>query len=204
MRYQGRIESWDDGKGFGFVTPNGGGDKAFVHIKAFLGGQRRPVDGDLITYKVKLDQQRRLQATEIRFPAIRKKQPPPSRKHPPAVLFCVAFCIVVALATSTGKIPLLIPSIYAAMSIVTFIAYAIDKHAAQRNRWRTPEKTLHLLGLVGGWPGALVAQRMLHHKSSKEAFQTVYRVTVLVNCSAFLWLFSESGSAFIRAIPSLY
>ena len=50
MRYVGRITGWNDAKGFGFVAPNGGGDRAFVHVKAFERHGRRPVDGDLISY----------------------------------------------------------------------------------------------------------------------------------------------------------
>src|SRR3546814_7859726 len=55
MRLAGRISDWNDDKGYGFVTPNGGGDRAFVHIKAFQSGSRRPVDGDLISYAVTRD-----------------------------------------------------------------------------------------------------------------------------------------------------
>ena len=67
MRYQGRIGDWNDDKGFGFVVPNGGGDRAFVHIKAFARTSRRPLDGDLITYSVTRDARGRLQANTIRF-----------------------------------------------------------------------------------------------------------------------------------------
>jgi cold shock CspA family protein len=51
MRYQGKITSWKDDQGFGFVIPNGGGEKAFIHIKAFTGRSRRPLEGDFITYE---------------------------------------------------------------------------------------------------------------------------------------------------------
>ncbi|WP_230411113.1 cold shock domain-containing protein [Collimonas humicola] len=50
MRYQGKITSWKDGKGFGFVATNGKSEKAFVHIKAFADRERRPAEGDLISY----------------------------------------------------------------------------------------------------------------------------------------------------------
>src|SRR3546814_13090 len=49
MRLAGRISDWNDDKGYGFVTPNGGGDRAFVHIKAFQSGSRRPVDEIMIS-----------------------------------------------------------------------------------------------------------------------------------------------------------
>ena len=67
----------------------------------------------------------------------------------------------IAGAVFFHKLPLLILGIYLGTSCVAFLAYCIDKTAAQNDRWRTRESTLHLFGLIGGWPGALVAQRML-------------------------------------------
>jgi uncharacterized membrane protein YsdA (DUF1294 family) len=74
------------------------------------------------------------------------------------------------------------------MSALAFIAYALDKSAAKNNRWRTPERTLHWLALLGGWPGALLAQRVLRHKSKKTAFLLVFWLTVLINCAALAWV----------------
>ena len=78
MRYQGRVYNWNDDKGYGFVTPNGGGDKAFVHMKAFS-TSRRPVNGDLITYEVEKDPRNRIRAVNVKYPGA----PKPSPKHTP-------------------------------------------------------------------------------------------------------------------------
>lgn len=75
------------------------------------------------------------------------------------------------------------------LNAVAFGAYAADKQAAVQQRWRTPEKTLHLLGLLGGWPAAGLAQQVLRHKSSKPAFRTVYWLTGVLHCVALaLWV----------------
>jgi uncharacterized membrane protein YsdA (DUF1294 family) len=66
------------------------------------------------------------------------------------------------------------------------VAYAIDKSAAVSGRWRTPEQTLHLFSLAGGWPGALLAQQVLRHKTSKESFIAAFWLTVLLNAAAFV------------------
>ncbi|MDR7305087.1 DUF1294 domain-containing protein [Rhodoferax saidenbachensis] len=70
---------------------------------------------------------------------------------------------------------------WAALNLLTFALYARDKHAARTGQWRTPENTLHLLSLLGGWPAAWVAQRVLRHKTSKRSFQLVFWLTVVVN-----------------------
>ena len=76
--------------------------------------------------------------------------------------------------------------LYIAASVAAFVAYGLDKSAAQRGRWRTRESTLHVLSLIGGWPGALVAQRVFRHKSRKHSFRAAFYLTVVVNCMALL------------------
>lgn len=76
------------------------------------------------------------------------------------------------------------------LNLITFFVYWTDKYAAQKGRWRTAENTLHLLGLLGGWPGAWFAQHVLRHKSSKESFRTTYWTTVVLHCMVLAgWLF---------------
>ncbi|RZL08217.1 MAG: DUF1294 domain-containing protein [Rubrivivax sp.] len=84
---------------------------------------------------------------------------------------------------------------YPLMSALTFLTYALDKSAARRRAWRISEKTLHLLALAGGWPGALVAQQLLRHKSSKAEFRAVFWATVLVNAAGLAFLASPYAQA---------
>jgi len=64
-------------------------------------------------------------------------------------------------------------AIYAVMSAVSFGAMALDKYKAGARAWRIPEKTLHTLEMLGGWPGSLLAMRLIRHKSSKPAYYLV-------------------------------
>ncbi|HBD19435.1 MAG TPA: DUF1294 domain-containing protein [Arenimonas sp.] len=77
------------------------------------------------------------------------------------------------------------------MSLMALAAYAIDKSAAQAGRRRIPEKTLHLFALLGGWPGALVAQQWLRHKSVKAGFLGVFWLTVFANLGLAAWLLAR-------------
>jgi uncharacterized membrane protein YsdA (DUF1294 family) len=100
-----------------------------------------------------------------------------------ASLFLAAIC---GLATQ-GVLPPIVAIVYLVASLVAVVAYAIDKSAAQRGQWRTSESTLHLLALLGGWPGALIAQQVFHHKSRKMSFQFLFWTTVAVNCAVLAW-----------------
>ncbi len=77
-------------------------------------------------------------------------------------------------------------------SIITFIVYCKDKSAAVRKGWRVPEPSLNLLALVGGWPGAAVAQTLLRHKTKKVGFRVVYVIAsfanVAINAGVIVWV----------------
>lgn len=200
MRYQGRITTWKDDKGFGFITPNDGGEQVFVHIRSFSSRQRRPEGNEIVTYELTVDAKGRAQAGAVAFVGERptsSAQSGRSRIHP---LFAVCFLLLVAGAVFAGRLPVVVLGLYLVASLVAFFAYAVDKSAAQRNQWRTQESTLHLFGLVGGWPGALAAQRLLRHKSAKASFQFTFWITIVLNCGALGWLLSPSGA---RALQSL-
>src|SRR6476619_6541104 len=71
MRYVGRLTDWHDDKGYGFVVPHDGGDRAFVHIKAFERPGRRPAVGDLVSYAIARDARGRRNAVQLRFAGAR-------------------------------------------------------------------------------------------------------------------------------------
>ena len=76
----------------------------------------------------------------------------------------------------------------------------MDKSAARSGGWRTQESTLHGLSLIGGWPGALIAQQVLRHKSRKEEFRFVFWLTVVINVCVLGWLFTDSGRAVLEGL----
>ena len=105
------------------------------------------------------------------------------------MLVCPAF----ALMAWRYRMPTELLWAYAVISVVTFLAYAWDKAAAQRGAWRTREGSLHALALCGGWPGALLAQGLLRHKSRKPAFQWAFWCTVLLNGAVLAWRLHATG-----------
>jgi uncharacterized membrane protein YsdA (DUF1294 family) len=72
-------------------------------------------------------------------------------------------------------------AIYLVMSVVAFALYGHDKKQARTQGQRTPEKLLHAAELLGGWPGALVAQQVFRHKTRKVSYQSVFWLVVVVH-----------------------
>lgn len=104
----------------------------------------------------------------------------------PAWLLMLGWLALLAWGLQSGRLAPWVLGAAVAINLITFLAYAMDKSAAQNGQWRTKESHLHLLSLAGGWPGAWCAQQWLRHKSSKVEFRAVYWVTVVLHCGALL------------------
>ena len=110
--------------------------------------------------------------------------------------FCISliFLASLALAAQEGFLPMLVVWVYLALSLLSLLLYGKDKWAAGRRWRRTRERTLHLLAVAGGWPGALYAQQLFRHKSAKRSFRRMFWFTVLLNICALGYLLSPSGA----------
>ena len=205
MRFKGKLKSWNDDRGFGFIDPIQGGEQIFVHIKAFSPRSIRPQVDDLLWFEIELGPEGKKRAKNVDFvrkiAGHSKIQPEPSVQRGTVTLIAiagfVALCVVVGIVWQP---PLVLAAIYVGASTITFLAYAKDKRAAQRNAWRTSEAMLHLLALAGGWPGALVAQQVLHHKSTKREFRVGFWTTVILNVAGFVLSCSPVGQSLWAAI----
>lgn len=189
MRLQGKFTRWDDERGFGFISSHDDGSSVFVHIKAFSLKSRRPEVGDIVSYEMTRDKGGRPRAEKVRFSGQSKPKNKSTHQDSPLPVFLAALFVCIMLgAASFGLIPWLVVGVYFTASLLTFFTYGWDKFSARRSNWRTPESTLHLMGLVGGWPGALAAQRLLRHKSRKKEFLLMFWVTVFLNVTAISYL----------------
>lgn len=203
MLHKGKIRSWNDDRGFGFVSPNNGGDDVFIHIKAFSVRNVRPEAGDIVVFSIIKDDNGRFRAVNAKF--VNEKEPRRMKRGPSvtAIAIALSFYAAIGFYARQSELHRIVLIAYAVLGFITFIAYASDKSAAQAGHWRIKENTLHLLSLMGGWPGALIAQQTLRHKSKKASFQIVFWFIVVLNCAGLVWLHTEEGLVYLRQLIEL-
>ena len=114
------------------------------------------------------------------------------------LLIIGALVLFVLASYFLGYTPLLFGLLILCFSLASYSCYARDKRAAIAGRWRVPENRLHLLALIGGWPGALLAQQRLRHKTKKTSFRIIFWMTVLTNTAAIAWLHAQGGQSQLR------
>nr|WP_255771786.1 cold shock and DUF1294 domain-containing protein [Microbulbifer guangxiensis] len=193
MEQRGRISSWDDDRGFGFIQPDGDGPRVFLHISAFERRSPRPQQGMAVRFHPGVDARGRPRAKSARPASYQPSLNRSGRQRRRAWWIVAAFFVVLAGLSLAGRLPWSTLCLYGVLSLFTLLLYLRDKRAAQRGHWRTPEQTLHLLSLCGGWPGAALGQSYLRHKSSKTSFRVVYWLTVVLNLAALAYALTPEG-----------
>jgi len=199
VRRKGRIRSWNDRKGFGFIDPIDGGKQVFIHITEFKSRNRKPENGELVSYVLSTDKQGRPCAVRASRAGDRSSFIGKMDGKTRAVIGAVLFLCMVGLLVAASQVPPAVLGLYLIASFIAFIMYSVDKSAAKRGTWRTPESTLHWVSLLGGWPGALIAQQTLRHKSKKRSFRTVFWITVFLNIVALTWLLTPEGLSTVQS-----
>jgi uncharacterized membrane protein YsdA (DUF1294 family)/cold shock CspA family protein len=193
MRFEGTLKTWTDDRGFGFIEPDQGGQLVFVHITAFTALKARPVLNQRLSFEVEIGPQGKKRAKNATVMVVhaaraarRRRTESPAAWSLARMLVIPGFVAVYGWVSLKWGVPAITVAVYGLASLVCFLAYALDKAAAVQGQWRTPERTLHLLALACGWPGGLLAQQLLRHKTSKPAFRAVFWVTVVLNVAGFV------------------
>ena len=199
---KGKITTWNTQKAFGFIAPIAGGSQIFIHINAFQNRTRVPKINDVVIFSLAKDKDGRACAEKALYAGEKLKKTPKLNRSKLSIVLVISLLVWLNVWSYMGYMPMPLKYAYYGLSIITFIAYAYDKFKAKRNAWRTPESTLHFLALLGGWPGAAIAQQVFRHKSSKPDFRVMFWVTVFINLAMLAWLLSPYGKQLLMLIPN--
>ncbi|MBC7763276.1 MAG: cold shock and DUF1294 domain-containing protein [Candidatus Saccharibacteria bacterium] len=203
-RVTGTLTSWNDDRGFGFLTTDVGDRRVFVHISAFPRASVRPILGESVSFEIETASDGRSMARRVTGERmVRAAASPREAAKPPRWRFArrilagrrpasfdylaiVAFFLVYVFVSFAWPIPLWVLGVYLVTSILSFIVYAVDKKAATSGGWRISESSLLALGIIGGWPGAIIGQQAFRHKTRKAGFRSAFWGTVILNVLAFV------------------
>lgn len=169
MTLKGRITEWNYERGFGYLEHEG--RRVFLHVRDFKDRRRQPEKGELIHFVMGTDKRGR--------PCAQQAGPanPSGRLRAWPILVVAGLLVLPGYAVYQAFDPKVAKWVGAWMLFIsglTFLFYALDKNQAKSGGWRESERMLHLCELVGGWPGAFLAQHWLRHKSNKGSYQFVF------------------------------
>jgi uncharacterized membrane protein YsdA (DUF1294 family)/cold shock CspA family protein len=196
-RQAGELVQWNDERGFGFIVADDG-QRCFVHIKSIGRIATRPRVGDRLTFTAARGYDGRPSAKDVQIAganpvntAARLRGAPPVRQASVSWLPAAGAALIALLACAVvllGRASPWVLAAYLALGFVSIIVYWFDKRAAQADRWRVSERSLHTIDLIGGIAGGLVAQQLLRHKTSKRSFAVVTGMIALLHIVALTGL----------------
>lgn len=193
-RHIGTIQSFNDEKGFGWIVPRGGGARIFFHITALTDPSHRPTGGEVVSYEPSKDDKGRPRAQRVQYVGMKPiNRPESDTLTAPTIAALLFFGSVWFAFKARNELPGLL-ALIVATSVLSFLMYGLDKSRAEDNAWRISEKSLHLLALFGGWPGAMLAQQYFRHKVKKSSFMAVFWITVALNSIGMVALWWSPGS----------
>jgi uncharacterized membrane protein YsdA (DUF1294 family)/cold shock CspA family protein len=192
---EGTLVYWNDDKGFGFVRPLAGGDDYFVHISVFDKRlSRRPEIADRIFYQA--DQETPERKKRLAYATIKGVEAETetkktlkallNRPRPPYLNFVVTLPLLFSLiliGLAHNPLPLIS---YVFLSVLAIVLYGLDKRHAITGEWRIPESYMHVLEVMGGWPGVLLASNDFSHKIRKGSYRT--RLWAIIILHGLGWL----------------
>lgn len=181
---QGKFVSWDQAKGFGFIRHQAYKKDIYINQRELNNPSKPPLIGSKIQF-VCISKGQQIWAVD----AAKYKQ---HHAYQRKLLLQIILALVWLIGLFTaGYWHYLSPNFalyYLACSGITFIAYGVDKNAAKKGRWRTKEKTLQLLALIGGWPGAIIGRHWFAHKRQKLSFRVIFWLAAIINIIAFVFI----------------
>lgn len=190
MAISGKISEWNDAKGFGYITVDKFQGKIFFHLSDVQGYSQRPKVNEAVSFTLTKERDGSFHAINIERPMA----------HGLSFALAVWFITVLFASVYLVNYPAIVVLFYILISAITYAVYAFDKSAMLNNEWRVSEWLLHALSLLGGWPGALIAQSLLRFKMTEQPFRLIFWLTLLLNFSVFLFTLSAPGAKWMSQL----
>ena len=78
-----------------------------------------------------------------------------------------------------------------AVNVVAFILYGADKQKARKKKWRSSEKALLGIAVIGGSPGAILGMFVFHHKTKHWYFRYGLPLILVIQILVVLFILKK-------------
>lgn len=190
---KGKLVQWNGAKGFGFIQTESA-ERVFVHISTLKrAGYFRPKAGDVVMFEQGTDAKGRVQAVSIapkKGGQMHVAQTANGKKDIiDYLMYGLLPLFLLMILSSPARFQL--GALVLLLSGLVFAMYWFDKRQAGHGGWRVPEANLHMVSLLGGWPGAWLAQQTLRHKTQKTTFRVGFLASAMLCIVALGFLLSQ-------------
>lgn len=188
MAIQGTIARWDQSKGYGYISVENQDTQILFHISDLENNAHQPCVSEPVVFRLGSDNNGTMRAVEVTRPLVFNF----------SLAIAVWFCTVLIGSVVLLDFPVISCVLYFTVSTATYVLYALDRHAMSNGEWRIPEVTFHIMNLLGGWVGALLAQSIMHHKYHDVGFKFLFWSTLVLNIALFAWSLTSEGAFLLQ------
>ncbi|EEX33350.1 MULTISPECIES: DUF1294 domain-containing protein [Vibrio] len=184
MAIQGTISEWHDTKGYGYISVDDQEAQIKFHLCDLEAYGHPPRISERVQFRLAKDAQGGIRAVNVERQVVFNF----------SLSIAIWFFTTLVASVFLLDYPPLSFVLYIALSTIAYMVYALDKHALHTGGWRVPSLTFHVLNIVGGWPGALLAQSVLHHKYNDIGYKSLFWLTLFANFGLFCWTLTKEGT----------
>lgn len=184
MAIQGTISEWDQNNGYGYIAVDDQEAQIRFHLFDFEAFGHPPRLRDRVQFRLAKDEQGELRAVHV------------ERQFVFNFPLAVAIWFVSTMVASVFLLnfpPIALVS-FIAISTITYLVYAVDRQWYHNSGHQIPNTVFYLLNMCGGWPGALFAQSILHHKYTGFDFKVMFWLSMAFNVGFYCWTLTYEGS----------
>jgi hypothetical protein len=78
---------------------------------------------------------------------------------------------------------------FAIINIIGAVVNIIDKIKAKHKKWRIKEKTLWIIGLIGGAPLSFLTMQLIRHKTKHKSFMIGMPILAIAQIALIIYLY---------------
>ena len=199
MRVKGRIRSWNDQKGFGFIEPDHSGKQVFIHVSAFSNRHRKPTTGELVTYALSTDREGRPCAARATLPG--DTLPKRAKRSAKALAVIGAILFLCVIGISVARVQTTTCNPWALSNSQPHHLHNVCRRQIGSQARSEADPREHVTLAVIDWRLAGRAHCATNTTSQIEEaiVPSVFWITVVLNVGMHVWILIPGGLGIVQS-----